>query len=539
MDTFEHNELDPETEPQQPLSEPQAEVPEETPEEPVISQPQEPAPQPEPEPQPAPQPDPTVYRGVGSGRKESPYANSPYVMNHQPQQENRTYSSYQYQPQTPPAHQPEAPKKPRAKKQKRPIWKGIIAAVLVVALVASGCLITAYSVNEYWEERNEDTVEYLTGKISELQDQINVISGRTAGNSVSGSPAAVGDGLTPSQVYAQCVNSVVAISSTVQTSMYGQVAEATSTGSGFILTENGYVITNYHVVEGATSVDVITIDGTAYLAKIVGYDSTNDVALLKVEAEGLPAATLGSSSDLIIGDMVVAIGNPLGELTSTQTVGYVSGIGREVSTDGATTIQMIQTDAAINPGNSGGPLFNMKGEVVGITTAKYSGTTTSGASIEGIGFAIPIDDVTGILSDLMDYGYVTGAYLGVTVQNTDTEATAMFGLPNGAQVKEVVAGVSADRAGVKVNDIIIALGDYEVTNITTLTRALRNFKAGDTTTITVVRSGQQLVLDITLDEKPQNFSSTVTPEQDSSMPSEGSYEEWYEWFFGNGSGNGG
>ena len=511
MDTYDNNELYPESEqtaaPQQ-ESVPEAQLP--------------------PQSQYTSQPEANAYRGAGTGRKESPYANSPYVMNHPPRQET-SYSyvpprqEYSYQPQQ------EPPRKPK-KKASGSFWKRAVAAVLTVALVAGGCAITAYSVNSYWEERNRQTVAQMNAKMEELQKQIDSISIHS-GSSVSGSPAAV-DGLTPGQVYAQNVDSVVAISSTIQTTSYYGTQEGASSGSGFILTENGYVVTNYHVVEGASSVDVITEDGTEYPAQVVGYDSANDLAVLKVEAEGLPAATLGSSDDLIIGDMVVAIGNPLGELTSTQTVGYVSGKDRDVTTDG-TIISMIQTDAAINPGNSGGPLFNMKGEVIGITTAKYSGTTGSGASIEGIGFAIPIDDVIGIISDLMDYGYVTGAYLGVTVEETDQAAASMFGLPTGAYVRSVEEGAAAHRAGIQPKDIIIDLGGYEVSGITSLTRALRNFKAGDTTTVTVIRSGATRVMDITLDEKPQNFSSTVTPEQDST---EGTYPDGFEWFFGDRSG---
>jgi serine protease Do len=237
------------------------------------------------------------------------------------------------------------------------------------------------------------------------------------GVSVSGS-AVPAEGLTPGQVYAQNKKSVVAISCSAKVNQYGQIGTVTSSGSGFVLTEDGYVITNYHVIEGAEIVNVITYDGTEYRAMVKGYDANNDLAVLKVDVEGLPAAKIGSSNDLIIGDMVVAIGNPLGELTSTQTVGYISGKDRDVSTDG-TLINMLQTDAAINPGNSGGPLFNMKGEVIGITTAKYSGTTSSGATIEGIGFAIPIDDVTKMIADIMAYGYVTGAYLGVSVADID------------------------------------------------------------------------------------------------------------------------
>lgn len=469
------------------------------------------------------------YHGVGAGRKESPYADSPYVMDHAARQENaRGYQppQYQYQPQT------EPPKKPaRARKSRRPVWKGILAAALVVVLVVSGCLITAASVNRYWEDRTEATVSQLSSKISALQQQIDNLN-RSTGASVSGSPAVSGDGMTPGQVYARCVDSVVAISCSTQVmNYYGQTAQSTSSGSGFILTEDGYVVTNYHVVEGASSISVTTNTGTEYPAAVKGYDSSNDIAVLKVDAEGLPAAAIGSSDDLIVGDMVVAIGNPLGTLTYTQTVGYVSGKDRDVTTDN-TIINMIQTDVAINPGNSGGPLFNMKGEVVGITTAKYSGTTTSGASIEGIGFAIPIDDVKGIIRDLADYGYVTGAYLGVTVTDNDAEAAAYYGLPTeGAYVVSVEAGSAAEQAGIRPKDVIVNVGGYDVTSLTSLSRVLRNFKAGDVTTVTVFRGGTELVLDITLGEKPQTTAATA-PSEDSSMPSEGSYEEWYKWFFG-------
>jgi len=275
---------------------------------------------------------------------------------------------------------------------------------------------------------------------------------------------------------------------------------------------------------------VINHDGSDYFAVILGCDSTHGIAVMKVEAPELSAVVSGCSDNLTIGDIVVAIGNPLGELTSTQTVGYVSGKDRDVTTDGS-IISMIQTDAAINSGNSGGPLFNMYGEVVGVTTAKYSGTSGSGATIEGIGFAIPIDDVKGIINDLIDYGYVTGAYLGITVSNTDEESAAMFGLPTGAYVMSVEKDGSADRAGIQPKDIIIDLGGYDVSGITTLTRALRNFKAGDVTTVTVIRGGAQMELEITLDEKPQNLNTAATiPEDRQNMPSEGNADEWFDYF---------
>lgn len=454
-----------------------------------------------------------------TGRKESPYASSPYVASRQ--------SEYTYQPQPyqkPPRDQ--AAVKPR---QGRSVWRTLLSCVLTVALVAAGCGFTALSVNRYWEQRSNTTVNALTEKIDALEDKLSKVK---SSNSIIGQQLPSSDGaLTPRQLYAMSANSVVGVSCAVtQESIYG-TSEGTSSGSGFILTEDGYIVTNYHVVQSAKKVTVITHDGTSYTAEVKGYDSTNDVAVLKVEAEGLPAAPVGSSSDLLIGDMVVAIGSPLGELTATQTVGYVSGMNREVTTDN-TIINMIQTDAAINPGNSGGPLFNAQGQVIGITTAKYSGTTGSGASIEGIGFAIPIDDVVPIINDLIEYGHVTGAYLGVTVQNTDTASAQMFDLPTGAYVLEVVEGGSASRAGIQPKDLIIELGGIKVSNVTELTRALRTFKAGDETTITVIRGGKEKVLKITLDEKPYTPESGY-PQPDENMPQEGNYEDWYNWFFGN------
>ena len=454
-----------------------------------------------------------AYRGAGAGRRESPYANSPYAGYQPPRQD-----AYQYTPQY------TAP--PRQKKHMSPVWKRVLASALVLALVIGSCAITAAVVNNRWEQETEALESSFSQRMDTLEAQLQ--DARKHSAAISGSIAASGGGLSPAQVYAANVGSVVGISSTIQTNSFYGTSTGTATGSGFILTEDGYVITNCHVIDGATAVSVTTHDGTEYPAQIIGSDATNDVAVLKVEATGLQAVTLGSSDSLITGDMVVAIGNPLGTLSATQTVGYVSGKDRDVTTDGS-IISMIQTDAAINSGNSGGPLFNTNGEVVGITTAKYSGTTGSGASIEGIGFAIPIDDVKGIISDLIDYGYVTGAYLGVTVQDTDSASASAFGLPTGAYVTRVEPGSTAANAGIQPKDMIIQLGDTKITGITTLTRALRNYKAGDTTTITIIRSGNQMELTITLDEKPQ--ASAVSDSDPVPMPSEGNAEEWYDYYF--------
>ena len=402
-----------------------------------------------------------------------------------------------------------------------------VSAVLALALVVGGCGLTYAAVNNKWEDKMQEA----TASISSMQQQLGALrnSGSVSATNVTYAVSPEG-AQTPRMVYENNAKSVVAVSSTIRSTVYGQTREGTSSGSGFIISDDGYVVTNRHVVEGATDVTVTLSTGDEYTAKVIGSDSLNDVALLKVEATGLPAVKLGSSDKLAIGDMVCAIGNPLGSLTATLTVGYVSGKDRQVTTDNS-TINMIQTDAAINSGNSGGPLFNMYGEVVGITSAKYSGTTSSGASIEGIGFAIPIDDVMSIIDDLQEYGYVTGAYLGVTVTDTDAAAAKLYGMPTGAYVNSVEDGGAADRAGVQPKDIIIGLGDTDISNRTELTRVLRRFKAGDTTTITVIRSGERMTMDITLDEKPrdtQSSSSTVEPTQ----PQNGDYDEWYKFFFG-------
>ena len=472
------------------------------------------------------------YHGAGAGRKESPFANSPYEMNHHRQPAWESYGSNGgfVPPQEPPR---------KVKKQRKPmsnVWKRILCVVLALAVVAGSCGLTAYLVNEHWEEETENMVSSFERRMNDLQLQINEAV-RENPNVIYQDPVA---GMTPGAVYQKNVESVVLITATVRaTSMFGQTTTGKSTGSGFVLTADGYVVTNHHVVDGATGVTVTTHSGIEYAAKVIGSDSTNDVALLKIEEDvTLQAVTVGSSDALRVGDQVIAIGNPLGELTSTLTVGYVSAKERKVTTDG-TSINMIQTDAAINSGNSGGPLFNSNGEVVGITTAKYSGSSSSGASIEGIGFAIPIDDVMPLVDDLMNYGYINTAYLGVMVSDVDASTASYYGLPLGAYVQEVTKGYCAEKAGVQAKDIIVALGSYKVEGFNDLVKALRKFKAGETTTITVFRSGQERILTITLDEKPQTAEAENNTPGNGKMPQEGSYEDWYNYlspFFDEGRG---
>lgn len=395
-------------------------------------------------------------------------------------------------------------------------------SVLVAALSSA---ITAGLLNKKWKDQYAALSLALQEKSAALQTQID---GTPQGTVVSGG-SPVSDGLTPGQVYAQNVDAVVAITAYIdERGFYGQ-----SAGSGFIITSDGYVVSNYHVVEDASEVEVTTTYGEVYEASLIGYDSTNDIALLKVEAENLPCVILGSSDALQVGDQVAAIGNALGELTSTMTVGYISAKDRVVTTDGS-TINMLQTDAAINSGNSGGPLFNMQGEVVGITTAKFSGFSSSGATIEGIGFAIPMDDVIGMIEDLRDLGYISGAYLGVMVKDVDPTAQA-YGLPTGAYVDEVTPGYAAEKGGMRAEDIIVDLGGYQITSVSELTRMLRKFEPGETVSVTVYRGGVYLQLQVTLDEKPRQQTSQREWE-DFPMPGDEGFEQWYrefmEEFFG-------
>lgn len=476
-----------------------------------------------------------AYRGTGAGRKESPYANSPYIA--QPAQPRQEYEMPQTggEPlgQTPPRKP--APQKHRKKSRAGNVWRTVAAVTAVLAVAIGSCAVTANVINNRWETRTSEMEQSFSRQIEELKGQIG--SDNSAKDEPTGNLVSSVENSGPSQVYAQNVDSVVMVYSTVVYYSYGQQGTGTSTGSGFFISEDGYILTNCHVVEDAQSVKIVTHNGDQYDARIIGSDSTSDVALLKVSGSTFPAVRLGSSDALTVGDQVAAIGNPLGELTATMTVGYISGKERSVTTDG-TTINMIQTDAAINSGNSGGPLFNMRGEVVGITSAKYSGESSSGASIEGIGFAIPIDDAMEVVEDLMAYGYVKSAYMGVSVMDMDASVAQAYNLPLGVKVVSVEADGPAQKAGIQTDDIIIGLGDAKVENYSMLGRELRKYEPGDTTTVTVFRGGQTIELTITLAEKPQ----TTTQDDDntgSSMPDgyeDWSFEDFYDYFdryFGN------
>lgn len=447
----------------------------------------------------APQAEPADTGAEAPVYPRSPYASSPftgYYDTHGPR----------------PAKEKKHPLKPLGK-----LWPKALALVL-----AAACLFGGIAIGSRGAGNRQRQLEALEAELRALEARLDGLD-RSAPTAYTSLPA--GEVLTPAQVYARNVASVVGITCDSTAVIGGQSIQTTVTGSGFLLSEDGYVVTNYHVVAEAATITVVTQDAETHEAALVGRDTTADMALLKVEGEHFQPVTLGSSTELAIGDMVVAIGNPLSALEATQTVGYISGKNREVSTDN-NVVNMLQTDAAINSGNSGGPLFNMRGEVVGITTAKYSGTSASGASIEGLSFAIPIDDLKKSMEDLMTQGYIRSAYLGIRGMDVEAAAVDTYGLPKGAYVESVEPEGAAAAAGVQPKDIITALGDHPVDSFNALARALRAFQAGDRTQITVYRAGQTLVLDITLSERPQDQEDAGS----GLLPESGDYQQWYDYF---------
>ena len=248
--------------------------------------------------------------------------------------------------------------------------------------------------------------------------------------------------LTTAEIYAKYVNSCVGITvDIVSTNVFGQTVTGAAAGSGFVITEDGYILTNYHVIDGANSIKVTFDNGKEYTATYVGGEEKNDIAVIKVDATGLTPVVIGKSSDMLVGEQVTTIGNPLGELTFSESTGIISALDRSITMSDGRQMNMIQTDCAINSGNSGGPLFNSHGEVIGIVSAKYSsGSNSSSASVEGLGFAIPMDDVANMVSDLVKNGYVTGKpIMGISVADVDESVTS-YGVPQGAIIRVVTPG---------------------------------------------------------------------------------------------------
>ena len=384
---------------------------------------------------------------------------------------------------------PYQPQQPAHRERKRRSGKGrtagLIAACLAVSLV--GGAAGSWGMNQF--TGGGSTVFYQS------------VGGNDNSESVI-SAAYTGGELTVAEIAAVASPSVVEISTeTVSTHSFFSQFIQEGAGSGVILSEDGTIVTNNHVVEGASRITVRTKDGAEYEATLVGADSKTDVAVLKIDATGLTPAVLGDSDSLIVGEYVMAIGNPLGQLGGTVTDGIISALSRDVTINGE-TMTLLQTNAAINPGNSGGGLFNEKGELVGIVNAKSSDTSST-TTIEGLGFAIPINTVKNTVQEILDYGYVRGrAALGVTlIDITDAQTAFQYRVDRmGVYVAGVTEGGASDKAGVQVGDCIISIGDVAVSSYSDIKSQLNNYSVGDTIQMQVIRDGRTLTLNITLDE---------------------------------------
>ena len=398
---------------------------------------------------------------------------------------------------TPPEKAPREPKEPRAPR-KSPGKAGSFARTVCLCLVCA--LLGGLGGGAYVASRLTEQVDALQQGMTELKEQTLAEDGSTFASATAAGEAGT---LSASTIYDRACRQVVGITTEVAyTNLFGLTSSSAVTGTGFIISENGYIVTNYHVIEyaytGGQDLTVMLHDGTRYSASIVGVEESNDIAVLKIDAANLSPADLGDSDSLTVGDTVYAVGNPLGDLDFSMSTGHVSALDRVIKTDeNVDSINMFQIDAAVNSGNSGGPVYNTRGEVIGVVTAKYSDT-----GVEGIGFAIPINDAVSIAQDLITTGYVTGkAYMGVTLdERYNAMYSQYYGMPLGAYVYSVEPGSSAEKAGLQAGDIITRLGDAEVTCYDDLHEAVKDFSAGDTTEVGIYRAGEDLSISITFDE---------------------------------------
>lgn len=304
-----------------------------------------------------------------------------------------------------------------------------------------------------------------------------------------------------SDIVEKCKDSVVEItteSASSGNSIFGQYVSQ-GAGSGVIISKDGYIVTNNHVVSGATSLKVTTTDGTEYDASVVGKDSQTDLAVIKVDANNLQAATLGDSDILQVGDPAIAIGNPLGELGGTVTTGIISATDRQITIDDE-TMTLLQTDAAINPGNSGGGLFNADGNLIGIVNAKESST-----GIEGLGFAIPITPAQDIITELMENGSVTSRpALNVSLYDYTSKNQGQYSkYEDGCYIVQIVKNGAADKAGLKQNDRILSFDGEQIQSTSDVKNVLKKHKIGDTVKMVVERDSKKITVEITLQAQTQ------------------------------------
>ena len=395
------------------------------------------------------------------------------------------------------------------KKKKKLPWGLLVAVALCCALlggaIGAGSVLLAQNLQEEEvEEVPEQEVSYILQGIRE-NSVIEMVEVST------------GVKMTPAEVYAANVNSTVGITTSVTTNFWGYQSTSAASGSGFIISDDGYILTNFHVIEDSSSISVSMYNGDSYDATLIGYDESNDIAVLKIEAEGLAPVILGDSGNLNVGDSVVAIGNPLGELTFTLTSGAISAKDREVTLSGNVTMNLLQTDCAINSGNSGGALFNLYGEVIGVTNAKYSSSSSSEASIDNIGFAIPINSILNIVESIIEKGYISKPYIGISVVDV-SEETQQYGIPAGAAIQAVTEDGPAAQAGLQRGDVITSVDGIPV-NSSELISCITQAQIGQQMVFCIYRQGETLEITVQVGEQVQSALEQKTEQsQQQSYP---------------------
>ncbi len=427
---------------------------------------------------------------------------------------------------------------------KKTIWTVAVLCLTAVLLCTGVCLTTAA-----WVHR--ETAALTEAAAVPLGEAAPAGGYETAAYVSPAAPAsAPAAALSATEIYDLACRQVVGISTTVTGyNMFGQLSSSAVSGTGFILSEDGYILTNYHVVEDArrsgADVTVMLYDGSEYPAEIVGVEGTrSDIALLKIEAEGLTPVTLGNSDEMKVGEQAYVVGNPLGELTYTLTSGIISALDREIATERNVRVSMFQLDAAVNSGNSGGPVYNDRGEVIGVVTAKYKA-----AGIEGLGFAIPVNEAKAIAESILENGYVAGKpYFGIIVTNLDEAQAEAQGTIPGVYVHSVDDGSCAEKAGIMAGDVIVEMDGRAVGTKEEVAAVKLDYKAGDECSVKLYRDGEYRTVTVVFDEEPREGLPEVqipqpeeTPRSElpegwsfggEGTPFSGSFEDWMNEFFG-------
>ena len=378
-------------------------------------------------------------------------------------------------------------KKSTSKKNTKYVTKGSLIACMIVTIIMSA-LISSLITGAFLSR------SYTTNGITERHD--SELSQLDLGD-------ATGSGLTVSQIIDKNENAVVEIVvSGTQQNMWGQMQLVQGAGSGVIVRDDGYIATNYHVIQRASKVQVTLHNGDSYAARIIGSDPSNDIAVIKIDAKGLTTATIGDSSTVDVGDLAVAIGNPLGQLGGTATSGIISALDRTLEVEG-TTLTLMQTDAAINGGNSGGGLFNSKGELIGIVESK-----ASAVGVEGLAFALPINNVAPIINNFIENGGSAQTAegtpaVGVVISDVSEENAQYYGLESAGVYIAQVTGENAMKAGFQAEDRIVSFNGTQINDSSEFITLVRKCKVGDTVTIVVSRKGQQMEIKTVLEELQQ------------------------------------